>query len=303
MLKSAYYRAGAALARIEQFRPLGRNIFSEDWDICIVLDSTRLDAFRSAVADRSQFPSCGEAWSVGSITTEWLTNTFREPYADEIADTTLVTATPHSQTVFSDREWLTNAEAVSVDYPDNPAVSLEDFNAAHELWRTHATDHDVVPPETMRSATIEAWKSTDRDRVVAHWMQPHEPFIASEAPIVGGNATEKNVWDELNAGELDETDVWDSYTATLEYALEEVATLLESVDATVLITSDHGNAFGEWGIYGHPFGWPHPSVRKVPWCIVEASAEQPAETDGILSESETEITADLEDQLKALGYR
>jgi len=297
VLKSAYYAAGAALAGIQKQRPIGRPIWATDWDSCIVLDSARADTLAAcAPADWR----CGDAWSVGSVTTEWLTNTCSRRYADDVADTALVSATPHTQTVFDDRHWLTDQGASPVAYPESPAVSREDFRAVYELWRTHATDHNVVPPDVMRDATLEAY---DRHGpgVVAHWMQPHEPFIAPEAAIVGGDATAKNVWEGAQAGRLDADDVVQSYEATLKYVLPYVVELLESVDADVLITADHGNAFGEWGIWGHPFGWPQPAVRKVPWVEIEATANQPRDYSSVLDE--TGEQSDVEGQLRALGYR
>jgi len=50
----------------------------------------------------------------------------------------------------------------------------------------------------------------------------------------------------------------------------EVRTLVENVTGRVAITADHGNLFGEWGLYGHPMHTPVPALLAVPW----------AETDG-----------------------
>lgn len=301
MLKSAYYAGGAALATVQKHRPIGRNIYrdADEWDICVVLDSARWDMFHELAADRFSLPEEQSRWSVGSITTEWLSNTFRPRYAPDIGETALVTATPHSQTVFGDKEWLTNQSEVGMRYPRNPVVDKSDFAAVHELWRSHATVENVVPPETMLDATLEAWESSER--VVAHWMQPHEPFIAPNARLVGGGATEKNVWSALNAGELRPEDVWQSYRATLDYALESLDVLLSCVNARVLITADHGNMFGEMGMYGHPFGLMHPAVRKVPWHIVNGVDIVDRERASVLKKSGQ--STDIEEQLVALGYR
>jgi len=298
MLKSAYYAAGAAVAAAQKRRPVGKPIWAADWDICIVLDSARADTLAHCAPPDWR---CGDAWSVGSITTEWLNNTFSRRYADEIADTTLVSATPHTQTVFEDRDWLTDQSASPVAYPDSPAVELADFAAAYELWRTHTDEHNVVPPDTMADATLEAY---DRhgSGVVAHWMQPHEPFISPHARIAGGDVTKKNVWAAANAGQIDGEDVIQSYEATLVYVLPYVLDVLHSTDAKVLITADHGNAFGEWGVWGHPFGWPQPAVRKVPWVECEAVDRGRYEYDSVLDGASGKETA-VNDQLRALGYR
>lgn len=47
--------------------------------------------------------------------------------------------------------------------------------------------------------------------------------------------------------------------------LDEVELFLNNINANkVVISSDHGETFGELGFYGHPAGCPHPVVKKVP---------------------------------------
>lgn len=301
LTKRAFYAAGSAWAKATTHRPVGRNIYSADWDICIVLDSARYDMLRDALEQRCPAADVGAEWSRGSITTEWLSQTFRPPHAPLIGETTLVTASPHSKTVFDDREWLTNSETVGVSYPENPAVKKREFAAVHELWRTHAGEHGAVKPQVMRDATIEAHKASS-GRVVAHWLQPHEPFLAPTATITGGGATQTNVWKGLQQGRYDVDEVWQSYRANLEWALDSVFEVLKSVDADVLITADHGNAMGEIGIFGHPFGYPQPAVRRVPWVTTRATKLTNPDTAGVL-ESERTTDASVEDQLAALGYQ
>lgn len=35
-------------------------------------------------------------------------------------------------------------------------------------------------------------------------------------------------------------------------ALDEVETVIENLLGKVVVTSDHGNGMGEWGVYAHP---------------------------------------------------
>lgn len=298
-MKGLYYAATAALAAVERRRPLGRPIWADEWDLCIVLDSARADMVRQSCPEGLSVRSHDTAWSVGSVTTEWLTNTFSDRHADAIADTALVAATPHTQTVFRDREWLTSPEDAPVGYPASPAVRPRDFDAFYEVWRTHADAHGAVPPETMARATVDACQR--HDRVVAHWLQPHEPWLAPDAQLVGGLATEANVWDGLQAGTVNEDAAWQSYQATLDMAWQWVERVCDSVAGDVLITADHGNAFGEWGIFGHPFGWPQPAVRRVPWLRVRGQADATLEPRGMLDAEQS--SPDRDAQLAALGYR
>jgi hypothetical protein len=47
--------------------------------------------------------------------------------------------------------------------------------------------------------------------------------------------------------------------------LEYVEILLNNFEAEdVVISADHGEALGEYGLWGHPFGFPLSSVKTVP---------------------------------------
>jgi hypothetical protein len=301
-LNDAYYAAGAAWATATKARPVGRSIYSADWDVAIVLDSARVDLFEQALAESAIASTADAVWSRGSITTEWLSQTFRPPATDDIAKTTLLSANPHTSTVFRDGEWLTNADEVSIPYPENPAVAMGTFHEVREMWRTHATTAGAVTAETMAAATIQTYREQG-GLLVSFWLQPHEPFIAPDAPIEGGAATEENVWATLAAGDGDPEAVWEAYRANHRYALSWVETVCKSVDARVLVTADHGNLFGDLGQYGHPFGMLHPAVRKVPWLVVDASAEWNPDLEAMLARARDRPAADVDAQLRALGYR
>lgn len=294
MLKDAYYLGMNALARFEQRRQLGTSIFDSDaWDICVVLDSCRYDMLEDAWSG-----DVNAVWSVGSVTTEWLANTFHAQRCD-VDHVGFVSATPHSTTVFRHKQYLTTPRDGRLEFPTPSVQRLQDFAGFHELWKTHAGDRGAVPPDVMLDATLQA---ADRhDRVVSHWLQPHEPFIAPNADYRGGSATEKNVWKALQNGEVSKQRVWPAYTRNLEYALNYVRKLLESYDGTVLVTSDHGNAFGSFGVYGHPFGWPEPAVRRVPWLEVSAERTSDYQPADVLDASPSD--SDRDEQLRALGYK
>ena len=126
-------------------------------------------------------------------------------------------------------------------------------------------------------------------------MQPHEPFIA-------GDETLRDVWSTIRRGEMRKRDAWDHYLDNLRLVLREIDRLLENVDAPrTVLTSDHGNAFGEWGIYGHPIGFQHPVVKNVPW--VETRAVDRGTVQPEWRPSSEEISVDARERLKALGYR
>lgn len=300
LVKNAYYAAGAAYAQVASRVEPGTSIYDAEWDVCIVLDSARADMMARAVPQHLRRYEFSRRWSLGSVTTEWLASTFRSSRADAIADTTLVTAHPHTATVFDKREWLTTPAKSPVQYPDPPAVHPQSFEHVYRLYEHATGDHDVVLPDTMATATFSAY---DRHggRIVAHWMQPHEPFIGPGAPMVGGAALDGNVWEGLQAGTIDAEECWKSYRANLNYALRHVAAVADSIDARILVTADHGNLWDVAGQYGHPFGNPHPEVRRVPWVIVDGQTNGSVELDPTVLDASA--SASTEDQLKALGYQ
>lgn len=58
----------------------------------------------------------------------------------------------------------------------------------------------------------------------------------------------------------------------LEYVLESVSVLLRNLDGNcAILSADHANAFGEWGLYGHPINKPAPVLRRVPWVPISVT--------------------------------
>ncbi|MFW6265768.1 MAG: hypothetical protein ACOC2A_03220, partial [Halanaeroarchaeum sp.] len=128
-----------------------------------------------------------------------------------------------------------------------------------------------VPPWAVTDRAIAAARDRDPDRLVVHYMQPHHPFVPDPLAVDDGlvrNSTHSNPsnpWVALRRGEITTERVWEAYEANLRYVLEDVETLVENVAGRVSITADHGNLFGEWGLYGHPMSVPAPAVLTVPW--------------------------------------
>ncbi len=51
--------------------------------------------------------------------------------------------------------------------------------------------------------------------------------------------------------------------------MKHVSKLIKELDGTTIITADHGEAFGEQGIWGHPMETHIPVLIEVPWFIVD----------------------------------
>ncbi|MFC5278678.1 hypothetical protein ACFPM1_07905 [Halorubrum rubrum] len=173
-----------------------------------------------------------------------------------------------------------------------------------ELWKAKLSDDSdwVVGSgdETRRSPrhttdrAIEAGRTVDADRLMVHYMYPHDPFPLAESELF-------EPFDPLRAGDVSREIVWERYLDNLRFVLDEVEVLLENIDADdVAITADHGEAFGEFGFYRHVIGCPLPCMRRVPWVKTKASdtgTYEPEAPDPTMGE-----TASTRDRLKQLGY-
>ncbi|MFB6121243.1 MAG: hypothetical protein ABEJ68_09030 [Halobacteriaceae archaeon] len=264
----------------------GDNVYDDDWDVLLILDACRTDLMAEVQDEYAFLDEMDARWSVGSTSAEWLTNTFDDAHADETAETVYVTGNPFSE---SD-------------------VDASAFAAVDELWRT-AWDDDAgtIRPRPLTDRAIERWRDGDAERLVVHYMQPHYPFIDADLPEHGlsldnwGAATETNVWTLLRDGTVTRDDVWSGYRENLRTVLDDVSLLLESIDAdTVAITADHGNALGEYGVYGHPGGLCLSPLREVPWVTTSAERTRDYDPDTAV---EQESEGGVEDRLEALGYK
>lgn len=265
--------------------PRGTNIYERDWDSLVILDACRVDLMRE-LADEFSFVADIESFgSVGSMSEEWMRKTFTEEYTEEIRQTAYVTAN-----VFSEE-----------------TLEQEMFHTLDEVWR-YAWDDETgtIPPEPVTDRAIDVARNSDPERLIVHYMQPHHPFVGekriqtADADPFGRDGGMSSV-DALRRDEISRETFWDAYRSNLETVLDQVSVLLDNHDADrVAITSDHGDALGEWGIYDHPAGCLHPAVTNVPWTETTAS-DTGAYTPTL--EPETTTTPDVDSQLEHLGYK
>lgn len=258
------------------------SIYEEEWDLLIVLDGCRYDLIAES-SDEYEFVSGSQPrYSPASSSREWLETNFDSQYREEIAATTYITGNPYTQEVFDGSE----------------------FGTLDEVWR-YAWDQSrgTIPPRPLTDRAIRLARTKSPRRCVVHYMQPHFPALSD--PELGGqidrdgNTWINSVWEQLENGDLEQSVVWDAYQQNLRDVLSEVKLLLNNVDADqVVITADHGNGFGENGIYGHPSKAVHDVLREVPWIRTSArdsGTHEPAEYDTASAQS-------VQEKLSALGY-
>ena len=263
--------------------PRGTNIYEREWDTLVILDACRVDLLREVATEYPFLGPVDSFESVGSMSEEWMEKTFTEEYTGEMQQTAYVTSNVFSEQVLSANQFL----------------------ELDEVWQ-YAWDDTlgIVPPRPVTDRAISVARNRQPDRLIVHYMQPHHPFISEDAhgqfaPDPFGRENERTVIDALRRGEISREAFWDAYRENLRLVLDEVAVLLENHDAErVVITADHGDALGEWGIYDHPAGCLHPAVKNVPWSETTASDE--GEYEPRLTRNEQE--SNVEERLRGLGY-
>ncbi|WP_380677657.1 hydrolase [Salinigranum sp. GCM10025319] len=280
-LRPVYHKS---LQGISRLRDPGTPIYERDWDLLIVVDACRLDLVREVAPAYDYIDGVGSLRSLDSMTLLWMLKNFVPVYAEEMSETAYVCGNPFS------------AEALDAD----------DFLELDEVWEYVWEDPGTVPPRAITDRTIAASREHQPERLIAHYMQPHCPFL-SRPNLTRGKRLDKfghqewdDVWQKLQAGKLTRDEVWAGYRENLELALDDIELLLENVDAeNVVITSDHGNALGERWVYGHPPGMPMDCLRVVPWIETTAVDRETYEPE---TEVQREEEMDREEQLAALGY-
>lgn len=280
LLYPVYY---AALRPFDRITRRGTNVYDLEWDLLVVVDACRFDLFAEAWDRRAAGP-VDSYRSVASMTREWMARTFTPARAAEIAETGYVCGNPFSES----------------------QLDAGDFAHFDEVWRDAWVEPGTVPPRAITDRVVDLLRRDPPGRTIAHYMQPHCPFIdrphLSEGKDVDrfGSTSWPDVWERYRMGHISLETLWSGYRANLGRTLDEVELLVDNVDAEdVVLTSDHGNGIGEAGVYGHPPGQWIDAVREVPLVRLSATdtgEHTPAREHGSSSHAPGE-------QLEALGYR
>ncbi|WP_339104662.1 hypothetical protein [Haloterrigena salinisoli] len=296
-------------------------------------------------------------WSVGSQSAEWMDRTFAPAHRAEMDRTAYVTGNPFSSQScehilvtsdevlpLSDADFGVFHEAWRDDWVDDdistiPPESLTD--AAVAIWRRReelgvdrVLVHYMQPHAPFRSqpewffgsADIEHWgqftdggdvEGDDADLDLEDLTPEEREALEAFAEADDDEGSTNDPWLRVRDGDLSVEAVWRAYRDNLEWVLDDVARLLENCDGRVAMTSDHGNALGEFGVWSHPPGTPVPAVRRVPWVVrdgVDRGTCDPALPDAISeggdrdgaggrASDERDGDDDVESRLEALGYR
>jgi len=275
-----------------------------DWDVLVILDACRVDQMEAMRHEYDQLPYDVRAvWSNASTSIDWINRNFND-HPEHAKKTGYVTANPFAS--------HNDPETRSADLTEEKLGHLELLYNHH--WQDIGNGIETVPPEVVTDHGINAWRNRDElgiDRLVLHYLQPHEPFRSrpewgnGESKLLKNLVSEgatagSSVYPLLRAGEISLDEFWTVYQDNLRWVLDDVLDrLITNCEADIVLSADHGNGLGEWGSWQHPPGTVMPHVRRVPWVEVTGRDERTVDPDLHPTAS---VERSTQERLESLGY-
>ncbi|MEF8849072.1 MAG: hypothetical protein V5A68_08085 [Candidatus Thermoplasmatota archaeon] len=239
--RRAYYMLLQPLSAFSK----GFNFMKENWDYAIVLDSCRYDVFEKVnwIPGRLQ-----KKQSIASATMEWIKKTITKDFMD----TVVITANPFLSPLKL-REITGKAKRF---YKNIPAWEI---GLDRKLG--------VAPPWTMLEMSKKRIKKFKDKKMLFWFNQPHSPYLKYDKKrdeIIKGTSP-----GSMASGESSMKEMKEDYVANLVIVLEYISKLVEYLDGKIIITADHGECFGEMGVFTHPQRVHIPPLVDVPYFEIE----------------------------------
>lgn len=271
-----------ALRKVGQRVNYGMNHLEQDWEVLVLLDACRPDRLEAVGQEDaySWLPPVERRYSCASQSKEWVDKTLATLPDEEAARLGIVSGNGFTAKRLDGDRFHTMLDLAGRDEYWTPGLGLD---------ARPVTDH-----------AIQLWRSADRpERMIVWYMKPHTPLPNTDLPEEFYE--DKNECDLARRGELPVETFARGHDQNIRTVLAEVEVLLENLDAdSVVISADHAELLGEYGLYCHPAYVPLPALKRVPWVRTTGTDTRSREPDLELPEFEA---SDLEDQLAALGYR
>jgi len=190
----------------------------------------------------------------------------------------------------------------------NPNLKPEYERCFYQVFRLWESEWDeelnTVPPDRVTERALAVASEYPDKRLVVHLIQPHRPFIGETGRELSQQYDQQKLWQELNDGsiEIEDKILWKAYQENLCLTLPHIKRLVDEFDGKTVITADHGNAFDEYGIYGHPPRSHIPPLITVPW-LATVFDQRKTIKEGEIEDEPAEIDAEVvSERLADLGY-
>lgn len=272
-------------------------IHNENWDILVILDACRFDYFEKNYLDFIG-GSLSKVKSSGSNTAEWLKKTFDYQY-----DYTYISANPYANSLGFDLNEISgvpyswsacNHFTEIIDAWKNKwseeigSVHPRDMNL--EYFKEKDSDniilHYLQPHEPFINVDCGSCSLINRtlgkireDKKSQSNLRKIKEFFGPKIENILGKEKYWNFKDLLNLKSVGSVEylyrkggidsIFRAYEDNLRICLESLSNLLDEIEKKeVFITSDHGQAYGDEGVWFHPIENDLPVLRNVPWLKV-----------------------------------
>ena len=284
-----------------------QDFLESEWDYCLVLDACRYDVF-SEIYDEYLDGRLEKRRSVGSSTPEWAYRTFTEyhdiayfsgnPFINDLGIPLNElkwgascdyewTASDHISDVFD--VWKTGwdddlgtvpPEGVTEAYRNNQAAVERAERTVLHYMQPHAPYLSRGKGQKLKQIQKGIRKQEEAENGDA---EADGGTLASmsdtlrtnvESVLDGSELAQKaGLWLELDPADVMKNGTQEAalglYEENLRIVLEDIADLVEELDGKVVVTADHGEAFGEEGVWEHHIETHIPPLIEVPWLEVE----------------------------------
>ncbi len=282
-----------------------QRFLESEWDYCVVLDACRYDVFSDRY-DEYLDGTLEKRWSTGSSTPEWAYRTFTgehdiayfsgNPFINDLG----IPLNELKWGASCDYEWSASdhiSDVIDVwkhgwdddlgtippealgtsmrehrDVVDRADRTVLHYMQPHAPYLTRGNGQKLKQIRKGINRQGDAEESAADGGVLSSIGDSVRPRI--EKTLEGSElAMKAGLWLEL-----DPTNLWRNgtretamayYEENLDIVLEEVATLIDDLDGTVVVTADHGEAFGEEGVWEHHIETPIPALMEVPWLEID----------------------------------
>jgi len=266
----------------------GISVIDQDWDTLLVLDACRYDYFE-AVYDNFFGGELRKIKSKGSHTEEWLEENFPGKYDDIV----YISANPK-----------TKISQIEGNF-------FKVYRLYKERWNNN---YNTVLPSMVTKKTIQIREKYPNKRIISHFIQPHAPYIGNVSLTPGqenGVIGCEKLFDSFRFGNgaCKLKKLSHAYKTNLEEVLSEAAKIPNALDKDkIIITSDHGELFGEYGLWHHPINLHVPELVDVPWFEIEGVKEGVSEVDFKLGSEDVDVEEvseeeEIKKKLESLGYK
>ena len=306
--KEAIVRSRLELYRrrrdIQRQKHLIEEFVSQDEFILVILDACRYDVFEEICCNYVD-GELSKVWSSGRWTADYVRRTWDDSY-----DLTYLSSIP----VVSDFYFEIRGDEFRPSNYFDEVIPLWDSEWDPELG--------TVPADEVTDTALAYSTQPDQTRLVAHYPQPHVPYVG-DTMILPWDSKEveydlqellekdidrptQRIYDQIKSGELPESELWKAYRDNLRYVLDEVVRLIRRVDCPVVVTADHGEHLGESGKYLHEKE--SCLIRQVPWFVLSSSetgtvpVEEEYQGVELAKGSQIQSSDEVKERLADLGY-